>query len=60
LEYELDSPVWLGVSQGGAISIQYAARHPERVSHLIIHGAYARGFLHRETSNDSSSSSIGR
>jgi len=33
--------------QGGAISIKYAARHPERVSHLIIHGAYARGFLHR-------------
>ena len=39
--------VLLAVSQGGAIPIKYAARHPERVSHLIIHGAYARGFLHR-------------
>ena len=43
----LERFVLLGVSQGGAISIKYAARHPERVSHLIIHGAYARGFLHR-------------
>ena len=44
----LERFILLGVSQGGAISIQYAARHPDRVSHLIIHGAYARGFLHRE------------
>jgi pimeloyl-ACP methyl ester carboxylesterase len=44
----LERFVLLGVSQGGAISVEYAARHPERVSHLIIHGAYARGFLHRE------------
>jgi len=43
----LERFVLLGVSQGGAIAIKYAARHPERVSHLIIHGAYARGFLHR-------------
>ncbi len=44
----LERFILLGVSQGGAISIEYAARHPERVSHLIIHGAYARGFLHRD------------
>lgn len=31
------------VSQGGAASIAYAVRHPERVSHLILLGAYARG-----------------
>ena len=29
----------LGVSQGGAMAITYAARHPERVSHLILLGA---------------------
>ena len=46
----LERFILLGVSQGGAISIEYAARHPERVSHLIIHGSYARGFLHRENS----------
>jgi pimeloyl-ACP methyl ester carboxylesterase/DNA-binding CsgD family transcriptional regulator len=38
----------LGTSQGGAVAIAYAARHPERVSHLVLLGAYARGRLHRE------------
>ena len=28
-----------GVSQGGPTAIMYAARHPERVSHLIIYGS---------------------
>jgi pimeloyl-ACP methyl ester carboxylesterase/DNA-binding CsgD family transcriptional regulator len=37
----------LGLSQGGAIAIAYAARHPERVTHLILHGAFARGVLRR-------------
>jgi pimeloyl-ACP methyl ester carboxylesterase len=37
----------LGISQGGAVAIDYAVRHPERVSHLILCGAYARGFEHR-------------
>jgi len=33
----------LGVSQGCAISIAYAVRHPERVSHLILYGGFALG-----------------
>jgi pimeloyl-ACP methyl ester carboxylesterase/DNA-binding CsgD family transcriptional regulator len=37
-----------GMSQGGAIAIAYAARHPEKVSHLVLFGAYARGMLRRE------------
>ena len=37
----------LGISQGGAIAVEYAARHPERVSHLILYGAFARGRLRR-------------
>lgn len=40
----------LGISQGGSIAIAYAVRHPERVSHLILYGAYARGKLHRNPS----------
>ena len=37
----------LGKSQGGAISIAYAARHPERVSHLVLCGAFARSLFGR-------------
>jgi pimeloyl-ACP methyl ester carboxylesterase/DNA-binding CsgD family transcriptional regulator len=37
----------LGICQGGAIAIDYAARHPERVSHLLLYGAYARGNFRR-------------
>ncbi len=36
------------MSQAGAVAVAYAARHPERVSHLILHGAYARGWLNRD------------
>lgn len=37
----------LGPSQGGAVAIEYAVRHPERVSSLILYGAYAQGRFHR-------------
>jgi pimeloyl-ACP methyl ester carboxylesterase len=37
----------LGVSQGCAVSIVYAVRHPERVSHLILYGGYAAGLGRR-------------
>ena len=40
----------IGISQGGPIAIAYATRHPERVSHLILYGAYARGKLKRNLS----------
>jgi pimeloyl-ACP methyl ester carboxylesterase/DNA-binding CsgD family transcriptional regulator len=33
----------MGMSQGVPVGIAYAVRHPERVSHLILHGGYARG-----------------
>jgi pimeloyl-ACP methyl ester carboxylesterase/DNA-binding winged helix-turn-helix (wHTH) protein len=33
----------LGISQGGAVAAAYAVRHPERVSHLIVYGAFALG-----------------
>ena len=34
----------LGISQGCAISVEYAVRHPERVSRLVLHGGYATGW----------------
>ena len=36
-----------GASQGGAVSIAYAARHPERVTHLVLLDALSRGRLVR-------------
>jgi DNA-binding SARP family transcriptional activator/predicted ATPase/pimeloyl-ACP methyl ester carboxylesterase len=37
----------LALSQAGAVALEYAARHPNKVSHLILHGAYARGRFQR-------------
>jgi pimeloyl-ACP methyl ester carboxylesterase/DNA-binding CsgD family transcriptional regulator len=37
----------LGISQGGAACIDYAVRHPQCVSHMILYGAYARGAFAR-------------
>jgi pimeloyl-ACP methyl ester carboxylesterase len=39
----LDKFPLLGVSQGCAVSIAFAVRHPERVSHLILYGGFAVG-----------------
>jgi class 3 adenylate cyclase/pimeloyl-ACP methyl ester carboxylesterase len=33
----------LGISQGCAVSIAYAAKHPQRVSKLILYGGFALG-----------------
>jgi pimeloyl-ACP methyl ester carboxylesterase len=38
-----------GRSQGSAISIRYAAMHPERVSHLVFVGGLAQGWMKRGT-----------
>jgi pimeloyl-ACP methyl ester carboxylesterase/DNA-binding CsgD family transcriptional regulator len=37
----------LGISQGAAISVAYAARHPERVERIVLYGGYAQGRNHR-------------
>lgn len=37
----------LGISQGASVSIAYAVKHPERVTHLVLYGGYARGRLKR-------------
>jgi pimeloyl-ACP methyl ester carboxylesterase/DNA-binding SARP family transcriptional activator len=34
----------LGISQGAAVSIEYAIRHPTQVKHLILFGGYAAGW----------------
>lgn len=44
-----DQPVaLLGISQGGPVAFGFAARYPERVSHLVLYGTYARGKRRRD------------
>ena len=38
----------LGVSQGCSVCVAYAVRHPERVTHLVLYGGYARGVCRRD------------
>jgi pimeloyl-ACP methyl ester carboxylesterase/DNA-binding CsgD family transcriptional regulator len=40
----------LGISSGAAVCVSYAARHPERVSRMILYGGYARGWAKRTDS----------
>jgi class 3 adenylate cyclase len=37
-----DRVALFGLSQGGPTAIAYAVRHPDRVSHLIVYGSFAR------------------
>ena len=39
----LDRFPLFAMSQGCAVSVAFAVRHPERVSHLILYGGFARG-----------------
>ena len=49
----------LGICQGGPIAISYAARHPERVSHLLLYGTYARGnFQRRERPREAQAAQV--
>jgi DNA-binding winged helix-turn-helix (wHTH) protein/pimeloyl-ACP methyl ester carboxylesterase len=42
----LDRFPLLGISRGGPIAIAYAVKHPERVTHLVLYGAFAAGPSH--------------
>jgi DNA-binding SARP family transcriptional activator/pimeloyl-ACP methyl ester carboxylesterase len=42
----------LGVSQGAAVAVEYAARHPERVESLVLYGSYVHGAAGRTVSPD--------
>jgi len=49
---ELERFPLLGISQGASVSVAYAVRHPDKVSHLILYGGYARGRFHRDLSEE--------
>ena len=38
----------IGISQGCALAVSYAVRHPERISHLLLYGGFALGGKKRE------------
>ncbi|WP_444913840.1 alpha/beta fold hydrolase [Microbulbifer sp. TRSA007] len=40
----VDKFTLLGISQGAAVSIEYAVRYPEKVKQLILFGGYAAGW----------------
>jgi len=40
---KIDRFALFGISQGCSVSIAYAVRHPERVSHLVLLGGFAQG-----------------
>jgi len=42
----------LGYSQGCAVSIAFAVRHPERVTRLVLYGGFATGRLKRPNLSD--------
>ena len=46
----LDRFVLVGLSQGAAIAVEYAARHPDRVAGLILCGGYTQGLYKRASS----------
>jgi pimeloyl-ACP methyl ester carboxylesterase len=37
----------LGISQGAAVAVWYAAKYPKRVEKLVLHGSFARGWMKR-------------
>ncbi len=40
------------MSQAGAVAVAYTARHPDKVTRLIVHGAYSRGWLKRDLTEE--------
>jgi DNA-binding winged helix-turn-helix (wHTH) protein/pimeloyl-ACP methyl ester carboxylesterase len=50
--FGLERFVLLGISGGAAASIAYAARHPHRVSKLVLYGGYAQGRNKRGSPQD--------
>lgn len=48
----LDRFVLFGASQGCAVSILYAARHPEKIEKLVLYGSFARGRRLRATTDE--------
>ena len=55
-QYDHDRVAILGMSQGASVAIAYIMRQPERVSHLVLNGGYARGRRRRGKAKDAAES----
>jgi pimeloyl-ACP methyl ester carboxylesterase/DNA-binding CsgD family transcriptional regulator len=42
----------IGMCHGGCIAVEYAVRHPERVTHLVLFGAYVLGGAKRARTHE--------
>jgi class 3 adenylate cyclase/pimeloyl-ACP methyl ester carboxylesterase len=51
-QYDFEKVAILGMSQGASVAIDYAKRFPEKVSHLVLNGGYARGRRRRGNDKD--------
>jgi pimeloyl-ACP methyl ester carboxylesterase/DNA-binding winged helix-turn-helix (wHTH) protein len=49
---ELDRFPLFGLSQGCAVAIAYAARHPERVTRLVLYGGFVQGAIARARTSE--------
>ncbi len=49
---DLERFALLGISRGGPVAVAYAATHPERVSRLVLYGAFVQGRRLRATTPD--------
>ena len=51
-ELGFDRFALIGSSKGGPTAMAYAARHPQRVSHLVLYGAFAQGWRVRGSADE--------
>ena len=55
-QYDHEHVAILGMSQGASVAIAYMMRRPDKVSHLILNGGYARGRRRRGSPKDQAES----
>lgn len=55
-QYDYDQVAIMGMSQGASVAIALMDRQPDKVSHLILNGGYARGRRKRGSSKDNAES----
>lgn len=55
-QYDHEQVAILGMSQGASVAIAYMTRWPDKVSHLVLNGGYARGRRRRGSEKDKAES----